>query len=148
MAQTTGEPVKLAEGFQFCEGPAYERGTGYLYVVNCQSDNIHRVYPDGRVEVFAKAPGSGNGSTFAKDGTLWVCDYKRKAIVRFDRSGKPEVMAEECEGKPFLGPNDLCCILPTPQALGTDPSARCTAAMPMAGYSGWRKACSSLTASL
>jgi len=108
MAQTTGEPFKLAEGFQFCEGPSYERSTGYLYVVNCQSDNIHRVYPDGRIEVFAKALGSGNGSTFAKDGTLWVCDYKRKAIVRFDRSGKPEIMAEGCEGTPFLGPNDLC----------------------------------------
>ncbi len=35
-------------------GPSYERSTGYLYVVNCQSDNIHRVYPDGKVEVFAK----------------------------------------------------------------------------------------------
>ncbi len=106
--------VKVAGGLDFPEGPAYD-GKGNLYCSNCDGGYISKLAPDGGVSV-AYRPAMGetpftfhkpNGMTFSQDGSLWICDFGRNAIVQIHPDGRQEMVADRCEGKPFRGPNDL-----------------------------------------
>lgn len=106
------EFIKVADGFAFPEGPTYDKKNG-LFVVNCNNNRLDRLVlsADGksaRKELYAELPGKGNGTTLHKDGTLYVADFERKAILRIPAPNKVEVVVDSFEGKPFLGPNDLC----------------------------------------
>lgn len=96
----------VAEGFEFPEGPSWH-ADGCIYLVNCHSSIVHRVWEDGQVEEFGRTPGKGNGSTFGPDDLLYVADYAHRAIVRFDTDGMPSVVCDSHEGGTFRGPNDL-----------------------------------------
>jgi len=106
------EILKVADGFAFPEGPTYDRKGG-LFVVSCENNRLDRLIlsADGqsaRKELYAELPGKGNGTTLHRDGTLYVADYERKAILRVPAPNRVEVVVDSFEGKSFAGPNDLC----------------------------------------
>jgi gluconolactonase len=109
------EPIKVCDGLEFPEGPAYD-GRGNLYVSNCNSDYITKVAADGTVTRKWMTASAGkepltyqktNGMAFYKDGSLFACDFGRKAIIRIHPSKRCEVYADKCDTHPFKGPNDL-----------------------------------------
>ena len=97
--------VKLAEGFEFCEGPAFSPG-GWLYLVNLQGGYISRVSMTGETARVADSPGP-NGGQFDADGNYVVCECKRKAIVAVSAAGEISTLVDACDGEPFNGPNDV-----------------------------------------
>lgn len=99
------QPVKVADGFKFCEGPAFGP-EGCLWVVNLHGGFISRVTMEGDRARVADTPGP-NGGQFDADGRYVCCECKRKAIVSVSLAGDVSMIVESCGGEPFNGPNDL-----------------------------------------
>ena len=105
------EPVKVADGFIFPEGPAYD-GKGGVYVSNCNADYINKLDKDGKSLSFKRSDDhytfeKTNGMTFYEDGSLFACDFGRKAILQIFPNGRMENYADKCDDAGFKGPNDL-----------------------------------------
>ncbi len=89
-----GEDWELvSEGHTFSEGPAADT-QGNLYFTDTFRSKIHRVKPDGTVEVFVDGSGGTNGLMFGPDGRLYGCQNKKERIVAFDSAGQESVIAE------------------------------------------------------
>lgn len=99
------QPVKVAEGFAFCEGPAFGPD-GNLYVVNLRGGFISRVRLNGNVERFAETPGP-NGGQFDADGRYICCEVRRRAIVAVSPGGDVLLLTDNAGGRPLNGPNDI-----------------------------------------
>jgi hypothetical protein len=56
-------------------------------------DSIHRVSPDGHVEVFYRGVGRPQGMAFDEDGNMYVAASigGRRGVVRFDENREPEL---------------------------------------------------------
>ena len=109
---------KLADGFQFCEGPVWSP-EGALLFSDPNTNVIYRWTPDGRVDVFKSKSGDdgadlgrlhqpgSNGLTFDPQGRLTICEHGNRRVTRVERDGKLTVLADRYEGKRLNSPNDL-----------------------------------------
>ena len=52
--------------------------------------------------------GRPNGLAVDADGAIWVAESKMPSLLRLTMDGGSTVVATECDGEPFLFPNDLC----------------------------------------
>lgn len=95
----------LATGFGFTEGPVWD-SQGFVYVSDEDTNKIFRVYPDGRKEELISL-GDPDGNTYDRQQRLIDCASVLRAIIRIDRQGKYEVLADRFEGKRFNSPNDV-----------------------------------------
>jgi len=109
---------KLAEGFQFTEGPIWVK-PGYLLFSDPNANTIYKYEPEGKLSVFKSnsgysgkdigdygQPGS-NGLTVDKDGRLTINQHGNRRVVRMDNNGHITVLADKFEGKRLNSPNDL-----------------------------------------
>jgi sugar lactone lactonase YvrE len=103
----TPEPV--AHDMAFAEGPAFD-ADGLLYFVNYQRlGTLGRVRPGETPEVWVETGGQVNGLKCDAQGRLAAADIGAKRITRFDTAtGAMEVLTDNFEGEPYLGPNDVC----------------------------------------
>lgn len=79
--------VFSAEGFTSgIEGPACDREGNLFCVGYRDARTIARVTPDGRAEAYVTLPEgiAGNGIRFARDGAMFVADYKGHNVLRVD----------------------------------------------------------------
>jgi gluconolactonase len=109
---------KLAEGFQFTEGPVWSRD-GYLLFSDPNANRIYKYVPDGELSVFAEnsgysgadiaefgQPGS-NGLAFDAQGRLTIDQHGNHRVVRRGADGSTTVLADSYGGKRLNSPNDL-----------------------------------------
>ena len=109
---------KLAEGFQFTEGPIWFK-EGYLLFSDPNANAIYKYTADGRLSVFKKnsgysgkdiaqyfQPGS-NGLTLDPQGRLTINEHGNHRVVRVEKDGHLTILAEKYEGKRLNSPNDL-----------------------------------------
>ena len=110
---------KLAEGFQFSEGPVWVRDGGYLLFSDPNANTIYAWTPDGELSVFrAKSgyrgvdigeygqPGS-NGLTLDREGRLTINEHGNRRVTRLEKTGALTVLADRYQGKRLNSPNDL-----------------------------------------
>ena len=79
-------PVPVAGFTELIEGPACD-SAGNLYAVGFgPPENIGRVTPEGKAEVFVTLPGksTGNGIVFDHAGTMYVADYVGHNVLKID----------------------------------------------------------------
>ena len=57
--------------------------------------------------VFREDSNGANGNTFDAQGRLYSCESQTRRVVRMDKKGKIEVLAEKWEGKRLNAPNDI-----------------------------------------
>jgi len=97
---------KVDAGFRFTEGAVWSR-EGFLLFSDVPSDQIRKLVPGERSEVFRKDSHGANGNTYDAQGRLYSCESRTRRVVRFDKKGKMEVLAEKWEGRRLNAPNDI-----------------------------------------
>jgi gluconolactonase len=110
---------KLAEGFQFTEGPLWAK-PGYLLFSDPNANTIYKYNAvDGKLSVFKTnsgysgrdvaeyfQPGS-NGLTLDPHGRLTINEHGNHRVTRVEKDGTLTVLADRFEGKRLNSPNDL-----------------------------------------
>lgn len=97
---------KVDAGFRFTEGAVWSR-EGFLLFSDVPNDQIRKLVPGERSEVFRKDSHGANGNTYDAQGRLYSCESRTRRVVRMDKKGRMEVVAEKWEGKRFNAPNDI-----------------------------------------
>lgn len=110
---------KLAGGFRFTEGPAWDR-QGTLYFSDIPNSTIHTWMEGKGIGVFKKLEGSSNGLWFDKQGNLLACQPTGRAVIRLTPKGDKTTIAETYQGKKLNSPNDLW-LSPSGGLYFTDP---------------------------
>ena len=108
---------KLAEGFEFTEGPIWVDGA--LLFSDPNANTIYRYSDATGLAVFREhsgydgadiaeyhQPGS-NGLTLDPKGRLTIDQHGNRRVVRLDANGRIEVLADHYDGKRLNSPNDL-----------------------------------------
>lgn len=110
---------KLAEGFQFTEGPIWVKD-GYLLFSDPNANAIYKYSAaDAKLSVFKNnsgysskniaeyfQPGS-NGLTLDPQGRLTINEHGNRRVTRVEKNGRLTVLADKYEGKRLNSPNDL-----------------------------------------
>ncbi len=109
---------KLAEGFQFTEGPIWMKNGDFLFS-DPNANMIYKYSAAGKLSVFKKnsgysgkdvaeyfQPGS-NGLTVDPQGRLTINEHGNRRVTRVEKDGKLTVLADRFEGKRLNSPNDL-----------------------------------------
>jgi gluconolactonase len=110
---------KLAEGFQFTEGPVWVKDGGYLLFSDPNRNTIYRYDEQHGLSVFRERSGydgpdlaeygqpGSNGLTLDRAGRLTIDEHGRHRVSRLERDGRVTVLADRYEGKRLNSPNDL-----------------------------------------
>lgn len=109
---------KLADGFQFSEGPIWMKSGDVLFS-DPNANKIYKYAASGTLSVFKNnsgysgkdvgeyfQPGS-NGLTLDPEGRLTISEHGNRRITRLEKDGKLTVLAARFEGKRLNSPNDL-----------------------------------------
>lgn len=111
---------KLADGYQWTEGPVWNRGDGYLLFTNIPGNEIVKwkegegatrfLHPSGysgEAAFTGREPGA-NGLTYDANGRLVMCQHGDRQIGRLEADGRTVTpVIGRFEGKRFNSPNDL-----------------------------------------
>lgn len=99
----------FSSGLNFPEGPVALRDGSWLVTeLEEQSGCVIQISPNGHDRRVIAKTGRPNGLAVDKEGFIWVAESANSALLRMTLEGKVEIIATECEGEPFLWPNDLC----------------------------------------
>jgi gluconolactonase len=110
---------KLAEGFQFTEGPVWVPDGGYLLFSDPNANTIYKYSRDGRLSVYRRPSGysgadiaeygqpGANGLTLDPQGRLTVNEHGNRRVTRIEKDGSVTVLASGYRGKRLNSPNDL-----------------------------------------
>jgi gluconolactonase len=98
--------AKVATGYTYTDGPAWSRD-GVLYFSDVPSNRILVFTPGKGAEVFRGNSNGANGNAFDAQGRLYTCESHARRVVRTDRKGRTDIIADRYEGKRFNAPNDI-----------------------------------------
>lgn len=115
---------KLADGFQFTEGPIWVRDGGYLLFSDPNANTIYKFKPQpnnlpGELSIFRQPSGysgsdiaqygqpGSNGLTLDPQGRLTINEHGNHRVTRMETNGSFAVLADKYEGKRLNSPNDL-----------------------------------------
>ena len=90
----------------FLEGPSVDR-KGNLWCVDIPFGRVFRIDAKGDWELAAETGGWPNGLKIHKDGTIYLCDYRRGLLTLDPRTGKVEERLGTAFSESFKGLNDL-----------------------------------------
>ena len=110
---------RLANGFQFVEGPVWVPAERSLLFSDPNDNTIYRWNEEAGISVFRvksgysgpnigeyHQPGS-NGLALAPDGRLAIDEHGNRRVTRLERNGVLTVLADRYEGRRLNSPNDL-----------------------------------------
>jgi gluconolactonase len=91
------------------EGPvALPDGTWLVVEGAAKRGCVTHVSADGKTKRVIRKTGLPNGLAVDRKGVIWVAESKEPSLIRLTMDGKAEIVATDCDGEPFLFPNDLC----------------------------------------
>ena len=93
-----GEVEQLATGFGFVEGPVWHPD-GYWLFSDIPSNRIHKITPEGEVEIYREPSGNSNGLTLNRTGRLLACEHRNRRVSIADIGGTEETFVDTYEGK-------------------------------------------------
>jgi gluconolactonase len=90
------------------EGPVLLSDGSWL-VVEMGPDRgcVTHISSDGSGKRVIAKTGRPNGLAVDTEGVIWVAESETPSLLRLTMDGRVEVFLTECEGAPFLFPNDL-----------------------------------------
>lgn len=110
----------VASGFRFTEGPAWSR-EGFLLFSDIPNNQIMKYVPGQKPVVFRENSNGANGNAFDTQGRFYTCESHTRRVVRMDKKGETQVLADKWEGKRFNAPNDIA-VRRDGHAYFTDPA--------------------------
>jgi len=120
LVPATAVVERLADGYQWTEGPLWDRNAKALLFTNIPGNEIVRwqegvgasqfLFPSGysgSASFPGKEPGA-NGLAWDPQGRLILCQHGDRRVARLEADGKTMTpLAERYQGKRFNSPNDL-----------------------------------------
>ena len=107
---------KLADGFNFAEGPVWVRSESRLLFSDVRGNEIYQwteaegasTFIDPVFEGDRTGLGSvsSNGLTLDSEGRLIICEHGNRRISRLEADGTRTVVVEQFEGRQLNSPND------------------------------------------
>jgi gluconolactonase len=97
---------KVAAGLSFAEGPAWSH-EGFVIFSDVPNNRIMKFVPGEGVSVYQEKTNGANGNAFDERGRLYTCESRTRRVIRTDKKGKVEVLAERFNGKRLNAPNDI-----------------------------------------
>jgi gluconolactonase len=109
---------EIATAVAFTEGPTVDR-EGNVYFTEMVWQRIMKLSANGVLSVFRERSNNANGLLIDPQGRLVACEgaesQRTGVLVKFKpqitrtdlRTGTMEVLADNYQGKPFVGPNDV-----------------------------------------
>jgi len=104
LAQEERQIDRVAGGFRFTEGPAWSR-EGFLLFSDVPNDQILKYVPGEKPTVFREGSNGANGNAFDAQGRLYSCESRTRRVVRMDKKGNLQVLADKWEGKRLNAPD-------------------------------------------
>ncbi|WCB95333.1 Gluconolactonase [Baekduia alba] len=101
-------PERLVEGLGFTEGPAWHPGERRLYFSDVPGDARWRWGEQDGLELVARPAQMSNGSAFAPDLSLVVCEHATSRVVAWAPDGAVRILASAHQGRQLNSPNDVC----------------------------------------
>jgi len=98
---------RLASGFHFLEGPAWDVRQHELIFSDIIGNSIYRWREDHGVRVLRQPSNMANGNTFDLRGNLWTCEHAASRVSRTNLKGVYRVMADQYQDKQLNSPNDI-----------------------------------------
>jgi gluconolactonase len=100
-------PVKkLAEGFDWVEGPVWFGDHGCLLFSDIPNDRILR-WSEAGLTTFRQPANYSNGHTRDLQGRLISCEHGTRRVTRTEWDGSVTVIADSYRGKRLNSPNDV-----------------------------------------
>jgi gluconolactonase len=102
----------IAVTISFTEGPTVDKA-GNVYFTDIRSHRILKLDTNGRLTTFRERSNAANGLLIDSQGRLVACeggasDTGKPRVTRTDlATGQIEVLADNFQGQPFTGPNDV-----------------------------------------
>ena len=97
---------KVSGGYQFLEGPVWSKEGGYLLFSDVPASKVLKIDTEG-IKTFRTPSGKTNGNTIDPQGRVLSCESEGRRVVRQDKKGNWEVLADKWEGKRLNAPNDI-----------------------------------------
>jgi gluconolactonase len=109
---------KLADGFQWTEGPVWIKDGGYLLFSDIPINVIWK-WQEGKSKIVYLTPSGytgtkprggepgSNGLRLDPQGRLTLCEHGDRRVSRLNKNGTKKTLADKYEGKRFNSPNDL-----------------------------------------
>ena len=107
---------KLADGFNFIEGPVWLRGESRLLFSDVRGNTIYQwteadgaspfIDPVFEGDRTGRGSVSSNGLTLDAEGRLIICEHGNRRISRLEADGTRSVVVEQYEGGQLNSPND------------------------------------------
>jgi gluconolactonase len=104
--RSAAQVQKVADGFQFVEGPVWKEGVGLLFS-DINGNTIYRWSPDSGAVPHVRPSGNANGLALDAQGRLLAAQQGSRQVVRFEPNGTQTTLAVRFEGKRLNSPNDL-----------------------------------------
>lgn len=98
---------KIADGFQFTEGPVWDARRSCLLFSDIIGNRIYQWSPRDGASVWREPSGMSNGLTFDREGRLCACEHGNRRVSRTEADGRVVTLVERYQGKRLNSPNDL-----------------------------------------
>jgi sugar lactone lactonase YvrE len=97
---------KIAGAQNFTDGPVWSR-EGFLIFCDVPSNKLMKFTPGEGTGVYREDTHGAGGLSIDDKGRLYLAESRGRRVIRIDKKGKLDVLAEKWEGKRLNGPNDL-----------------------------------------
>lgn len=112
---------KVGAGFVFTEGPAWSK-ENYLLFSDVAANKIWKLTVGEKNPISVREnSGGAAGNAFDAKGSLYTCETRGRRVIRMDKKGTVEVLADKYEGKRLNAPNDIA-VRKDGQVYFTDPA--------------------------
>ena len=96
---------KVAEGFNFIEGPVLKDGK--ILFSDIPENTIFQFEAEKGVTEYYKPSGNSNGLALNSEGELLMAQHGKRRVAKISKSGNEIPLAEKYKGKLLNSPNDM-----------------------------------------
>ncbi len=101
------QPVLIAGGFLFTEGPVWNKSEQYLLFSDIAGDAIYKLILPDTISVFRQPSHNANGLAYDIQGCLLAAEHGSRTVTRLQQDGSLQAVASHYMNKQLHSPNDI-----------------------------------------